>query len=148
MSHRKTTIGRAEVAFRLRGEGRSVEEIGRLMHATAKTVRFLLSVADSSRIEGPITGPTPKERKCVACGETKPLVEFYRCDKGYYKHRCRPCQLVRFAQNYQARAARYTRVEPPTLAIDVSWPKEAQLWALGRAPSAEAVLRELSEVRT
>ena len=39
-----------------------------------------------------VGGSIPSSRTCKICGETKPITEFYKAGKGYYRHECKVCK--------------------------------------------------------
>ena len=41
-------------------------------------------------------------KRCIGCGETKPLTEFYRASTGYYQSRCKPCNCKQVGAHRKA----------------------------------------------
>lgn len=136
MRHRRTTIARAEMAYRLLNGGLPKERICERMHCTRQTVESLLRVALELREAG--SPDTPKLRQCVGCEAWKPITKFYRSTRGYYGHRCQQCHLARERKRSRALYARKHKVEPVALAV-AQWHPAADAWLRGTAAQPEEV---------
>jgi very-short-patch-repair endonuclease len=55
---------------------------------------------------------------CAACGQLKPLSEYYRDKQIYYRHQCKECDKARVRANYErVRQGRGTQAKPPRLEV-------------------------------